>query len=434
MNTYIRLKKKIQNKKKLSVGIIGLGYVGLPLSLTICEQGYKVFGFDKDSSKINLLNNYKSYIKHIDSSRIKRSVKKKRFFPTDNFSLLNNMDIIILCVPTPLTKNKKPDLSYIKKSVLLIEKYFRTGQKIILESTTYPGTCNDLIIKKFKKRNFFEGKDYFLSYSPEREDPGNKKFKTKNIPKVIGASSENSKSLGELFYGKIFNKIIPVKNLETAEATKIYENIFRSINIALVNELKFGLKKLNIDIWDVIKASSTKPFGFMPFYPGPGLGGHCIPIDPIYLSWKCNQKGYNCEFISLAEKINSNVPNKILKEILRIKNNKKKFKILLIGLAYKKNIDDYRESPSLYILDKLLKKKIRVNYHDQYVKVITKNRHYPNLVNMESVNLNYKELNKYNLIVLLTDHDYLNYSLIKKNSKLVIDTRGRLSGQNIFRM
>ena len=434
MNTYIRLKKKIQNKKKLSVGIIGLGYVGLPLSLTICEQGYKIFGFDKDSSKINLLNNYKSYIKHIDSSRIKRSVKKKRFFPTDNFSLLNNMDIIILCVPTPLTKNKKPDLSYIKKSVLLIEKYFRTGQKIILESTTYPGTCNDLIIKKFKKRNFFEGKDYFLSYSPEREDPGNKKFKTKNIPKVIGASSENSKSLGELFYGKIFNKIIPVKNLETAEATKIYENIFRSINIALVNELKFGLKKLNIDIWDVIKASSTKPFGFMPFYPGPGLGGHCIPIDPIYLSWKCNQKGYNCEFISLAEKINSNVPNKILKEILRIKNNKKKFKILLIGLAYKKNIDDYRESPSLYILDKLLKKKIRVNYHDQYVKVITKNRHYPNLVNMESVNLNYKELNKYNLIVLLTDHDYLNYSLIKKNSKLVIDTRGRLSGQNIFRM
>ena len=236
------------------------------------------------------------------------------------------MDIIILCVPTPLTKNKKPDLSYIKKSVLLIEKYFRTGQKIILESTTYPGTCNDLIIKKFKKRNFFEGKDYFLSYSPEREDPGNKKFKTKNIPKVIGASSENSKSLGELFYGKIFNKIIPVKNLETAEATKIYENIFRSINIALVNELKFGLKKLNIDIWDVIKASSTKPFGFMPFYPGPGLGGHCIPIDPIYLSWKCNQKGYNCEFISLAEKINSNVPNKILKEILRIKNNKKNLK------------------------------------------------------------------------------------------------------------
>lgn len=434
MNTYIRLKKKIQNKKKLSVGIIGLGYVGLPLSLTICEQGYKVFGFDKDSSKVNLLNNFKSYIKHIDSSRIKRSVKKKRFFPTDNFSLLNNMDIIILCVPTPLTKNKKPDLSYIKKSVLLIEKYFRTGQKIILESTTYPGTCNDLIIKKFKKRNFFEGKDYFLSYSPEREDPGNKKFKTKNIPKVIGASSENSKSLGELFYGKIFNKIIPVKNLETAEATKIYENIFRSINIALVNELKFGLKKLNIDIWDVIKASSTKPFGFMPFYPGPGLGGHCIPIDPIYLSWKCNQKGYNCEFISLAEKINSNVPNKILKEIFRIKNNSKKFKILLIGLAYKKNIDDYRESPSLYILDKLLKKKIRVNYHDQYVKVITKNRHYPNLVNMESVNLNYKELKKYNLIVLLTDHDYLNYSLIKKNSKLVIDTRGRLSGQNIFRM
>ena len=316
----------------------------------------------------------------------------------------------------------------------MVRKNFKIGQKLILESTTYPGTCNDLIIKKFEKNNIFEGKDYYLSYSPEREDPGNKKFKTKDIPKVIGASSLKSKRLGELFYGKIFKKIIPVKNLETAEATKIYENIFRSINIALVNELKFGLKKLNIDIWDVIKASSTKPFGFMPFYPGPGLGGHCIPIDPIYLSWKCKQVGYDCKFISLAEKINSDVPNKIINEIVKQKKNKKKFDILLIGLAYKRNIDDYRESPSLYILNKLLKKKLNVKYHDNYVKIITKNRHYPKLANIKSVNLKYNNIEKYNLVVILTDHDYINYNLIKKNSKLVIDSRGRLNGKNIIKM
>ena len=434
MNTYIKLKKKIQSKKNLKVGVIGLGYVGLPLCLTISEQGFKVFGFDRDNSKVKSLSKCKSYIKHINSLRIKKALKNKSFYPTDNFSLLKEMDIIILCVPTPLTKNKKPDLSFIESSVEVVRKNFRIGQKLILESTTYPGTCKDLIIKKFEKNNIFEGKDYYLSYSPEREDPGNKKFKTKDIPKVIGASSLKSKRLGELFYGKIFKKIIPVKNLETAEATKIYENIFRSINIALVNELKFGLKKLNIDIWDVIKASSTKPFGFMPFYPGPGLGGHCIPIDPIYLSWKCKQVGYDCKFISLAEKINSDVPNKIINEIVKQKKNKKKFDILLIGLAYKKNIDDYRESPSLYILNKLLKKKIKVKYHDNYVNIITKNRHYPKLANIKSVNLNYNNIEKYDLVVILTDHDYINYNLIKKNSRLVIDSRGRLNGKNIIKM
>ena len=434
MDSYIKLKKKIQSKKDLKIGVIGLGYVGLPLSLTISEKDFEVYGFDKDNTKVKSLYKFKSYIKHISSLRIKKSINNNFFYPSNNFSLLNKMDIIILCVPTPLTKEKKPDLSYIKGSVELIKRNFRIGQKIILESTTYPGTCKDLIIKKFKKNNLVEGRDYFLSYSPEREDPGNKDFQTKDIPKVIGASSIKSKKLGELFYSKIFKTIIPVKNLETAEATKIYENIFRSINIALVNELKFGLKKLNIDIWDVIKASSTKPFGFMPFYPGPGLGGHCIPIDPIYLSWKCKKVGYDCKFISLAEKINSDVPNKIIDEIIKQKKNNKKFDILLIGLAYKKNIDDYRESPSLYILNKLLKKKLRTVYHDNYVKVITKNRHYPKLTDLKSVNLNYNNLKKHDLVVILTDHDYLNFNLIKKHSKLIIDTRGRLNGKNIIKM
>ncbi len=433
MNSYIKLKKKIQNKN-IKIGVIGLGYVGLPLSLTISERGYKVYGFDKDIKKIKSLNKFKSYIKHVSSLRIKKLIKKKFFIPIDQFNFLESIDIIILCVPTPLTKNKKPDLTYIKNSVDLVFKYFKPGKKIILESTTYPGTCKDLIINKLKKYKLIEGKDYYLSYSPEREDPGNKKFQTIDIPKVIGASNYKSKKLGELFYGSVFRKIIPVKNLETAEATKIYENIFRAINIALVNELKFGLKKLKIDIWDVINASSTKPFGFMPFYPGPGLGGHCIPIDPIYLSWKCKKVGYDCKFISLAEKINSSVPDKIINEILNHKKNIKKFKILLIGLAYKKNIDDYRESPSLYILEKLIKKKVNIDFHDNFIKVITKNRHYPKLANMKSRELEYKNLNKYNLVVLLTDHDYINYNLLKKYSKKIIDTRGRLNGDNVIKM
>jgi UDP-N-acetyl-D-glucosamine dehydrogenase len=434
MDSYNRLKKKIQNKKNFNVGIIGLGYVGLPLSLTICEKGFKVFGFDEDKKKINNLYNFKSYINHIQSSRIKKNIVKKLFFPTFKLNLLSKMDVIILCVPTPLSRNRQPDLSHIIKSVKNIQKFFKIGQKIILESTTYPGTCEDLIISKFKKKNLIEGKDYFLSYSPEREDPGNKNFKTKDIPKVIGASSKNSKELGELFYGKIFKKIVPVKNLETAEATKIYENIFRSVNIALVNELKFALKELNIDIWDVVKAASTKPFGFMPFYPGPGLGGHCIPIDPIYLSWRCKQVGFDCKFISLAEKINSDIPKKISDEVVKLSKNKKNFKVLIVGAAYKKNIDDYRESPSLFVLNRILKKKIKVEYHDKFVKFITPNRHFPNLVGLKSVTLNYKKLSKYSAVLLLTDHDYINYKLLKKYSKLIIDTRGKLSGTNILKM
>ena len=433
MNSYIKLKKKIQSKN-IKIGVIGLGYVGLPLSLTISERGYKVYGFDKDINKIKSLYKFKSYIKHVSSLRIKKLIKKKLFIPIGQFNFLKSIDIIILCVPTPLTKKKKPDLTYIKNSVDLVFKYFKPGKKIILESTTYPGTCKDLIIDKLKKQKLTEGIDYYLSYSPEREDPGNKKFQTIDIPKVIGASNNKSKILGELFYGSVFKKIIPVKNLETAEATKIYENIFRAINIALVNELKFGLKKLNIDIWDVIKASSTKPFGFMPFYPGPGLGGHCIPIDPIYLSWKCKKVGYDCKFISLAEKINSSVPDKIINEILNFEKSKKKFKILLIGLAYKKNIDDYRESPSLYILNKLIRKKVKVDFHDNFIKNITENRHYPKLTNMKSRELDYKNLKKYNLVVLLTDHDYINYNLLKKYSKKIIDTRGRLNGKNVIKM
>lgn len=433
MKVEMNLLTKIKSKKAV-IGIVGLGYVGLPLAFAFRKKKFKVIGFDIDQKKISSLEEGKSFLSHISDKDISKMNLKNGFTSTTDFSRLTEVDAIIICVPTPLSKFKKPDLEPVYQTGKTVSKYLKKGQIVVLESSTYPGTTNPELKNILERSGLSSGKDFYLAYSPEREDPGNQNFSTSIIPKIVGADDLKTSKLVFELYKQVISKVVEVSSTQVAEAAKLTENIFRSVNIALVNELKVIYDEMGIDVWEVIEAASTKPFGFMPFYPGPGLGGHCIPIDPIYLSWKCNQKGYNCEFISLAEKINSNVPNKILKEILRIKNNKKKFKILLIGLAYKKNIDDYRESPSLYILDKLLKKKIRVNYHDQYVKVITKNRHYPNLVNMESVNLNYKELNKYNLIVLLTDHDYLNYSLIKKNSKLVIDTRGRLSGQNIFRM
>lgn len=433
---YVNILNKIKSKKNLKIGIIGMGYVGLPLALTIAETNYTVFGFDRDKKKILTLLKKKSYINHISEKRVKRSVEKKKFLPTSNFNFVKQADFIIICVPTPLNNKRKPDLSHIKNSIENLQKFDLSSKVIILESTTYPGTCKEYIINSLNKKNFRESEDYFVCYSPEREDPGNKKYSTKNIPKVLGAASKQSFNLGNALYSKIFKKIVRVDSLEVAEATKIYENVFRSINIALVNELKFAFKKLNINIWDVIKASSTKPFGFMPFFPGPGLGGHCIPIDPIYLSWKCEQHGFDCNFIKLAEKINSNVPKKIINFVNKIckKISTKKIKILIIGLAYKKNIDDYRESPSLYILSKLLKK-FDAKYHDNFIKIITKNRHYPNLTGLRSINLNKKNLKNFDLAILLTDHDYINYELIKENVKFIIDTRNAFSSDDkIFKL
>jgi UDP-N-acetyl-D-glucosamine dehydrogenase len=419
--------KKIRNKT-LNIGVIGMGYVGLPLAILIAKKNYTVFGFDQDKKKINKLKKNISYINHISVKDISKVTKEKKLLPTCNFNLLSEMDIIIICVPTPLTKNKVPDLKHINNAVQkIIEKKKNKDQLIILESTTYPGTSNELLNTIFKKNELTDGFNFFMSYSPEREDPGNKKFKTINIPKVIGADNKFSKKLIKEFYSRIFNKVVEVDSLAIAEATKIYENIFRSINIALVNEMKFAFSKIGIDIWKVIKASSTKPFGFMPFYPGPGLGGHCIPIDPIYFSWQLNRYNFDCKFIKLAEKINSNVPLKIVNKIKSLRNNHQLKKILIVGLAYKKNIDDYRESPSLFIMNKLLQNKFSVDYHDKFIKEIGQNRSYPNLKNKKNINISPNILKKYDLILLLTDHDYLNYNMIQKNSKLIIDTRNSFS-------
>ena len=401
-----------------------MGYVGLPLSILIAQKSFKVFGFDQDINKIKRLEKKQNYIKHISKKKLISVINKKNLIPTNNFNLLEDMDVIIICVPTPLSKKKLPELKFVESATANIISNIKNKKPlVILESTTYPGTSQDLLSKFYNKKNLIDLKDFFLSYSPEREDPGNKNFTTENIPKVIGANNILSKKLIREFYSKIFTSVVEVDSLAVAEASKIYENIFRSVNIALVNEMKFAFKKIGINIWDVIKASKTKPFGFMPFYPGPGLGGHCIPIDPIYFSWKLDRHNFDCKFIKLAEKLNSNVPKKIIKKIVQIKKKNNIKKILICGMAYKKNIDDYRESPSLYIMENLLKKNFKVDYHDKFIKKIGDNRHYPNLKNKSNKSINSKMIKSYDLIVILTDHDYLDYEMIKKNSKLIIDTR-----------
>ena len=427
MNNFKYIFKQIKGKS-CKIAVIGLGYVGLPLSILIAKKNFNVFGYDEDSKKINNLRRKKTYINHIDQKSLSHVIQKKKLIPTNKLSDIKNVDIIIICLPTPLSHYKKPDLSFLRKVSRVIKNYLLNNPKlIILESTTYPGTTDELFIKNFKKKNLIDGEDYFMAYSPEREDPGNKNFKTETIPKVVGANNLNSKKLISEFYSKVFNKIVPVNSTRISEATKIYENIFRSVNIALVNEMKFAFKKFDININDVIKASSTKPFGFMPFYPGPGLGGHCIPIDPIYFSWKSQKLGFECKFIKLAEKINSDVPLKIINYVKKIfKKNRKKINILVVGLAYKKNIDDYRESPSLKIIRKLKNLRFSVSFHDRFIPIITKNREYKDLVGMRSVKLLKKNYKKYDLTIILTDHDYLNFNEISKFSNKIIDTRNAI--------
>lgn len=429
MNNFKYIFNKIKNKK-CKIGVIGLGYVGLPLSVLIAKKNFKVYGYDQDINKIKILNNMKSYINHIDNKNISKVISNKNLIPTNNFADLKKLEIIIICLPTPLTHSKKPDLSYLRNISIMIKKNLLTNSKlIILESTTYPGTTDDIFIDKFK--NFIDGEDYFMAYSPEREDPGNKKYRTETIPKVVGGNNIYSKKLISEFYGKVFKKIVPVNSNRIAEATKIYENIFRSVNIALVNEMKFAFKKFDININDVIKASSTKPFGFMPFYPGPGLGGHCIPIDPIYFSWKSKKLGFDCKFIKLAEKVNSNVPLKIVNYIKKnFKNKNKKKKILVVGLAYKKNVDDYRESPSLNIIRRLKNIGYSVFYHDKYIPKITDNREYKELVGLKSIELSKKNYKKFDLTILLTDHDYIDYKNILNFSDKIIDTRNAIKSKN----
>ena len=396
---------------KAKIGVIGLGYVGLPLACSFAKKKFQVIGFDIDKNKVKKINSNISYIKHISNLKIKNCSKNLK--ATNNFESINQVDVIILCLPTPVKKNLTPDLSYITSTLKNAKKYFKKGQVLILESSTYPGSTKQIILPYL--RNFTVGKNFFLAYSPEREDPNNQKYQIKNIPKICSGYSKNCLTLSKKLYEKIIEKVVSVSNLEIAEFTKLYENIYRSVNIGLVNELKIISSKLNLNIYEIINAAKTKPFGFQAFYPGPGVGGHCIPVDPYYLSWVAKKNNIKTNLIYHAGKINSQMPSWIINKTL--KENKIK-KALILGVAYKKNVDDMRESPALDFIKILRKKKIKVDYHDPYIKFL-KTRKIKRV--MKSVNIN--TLDKYDIVYLVTDHDVFNYNLIKKKAKLIVDTR-----------
>ena len=418
----IKLKEKIKNKKAI-IGVIGLGYVGLPLALNFCSKGYDVIGFDKDRIKIDKINKRISYMKNIDLNKYKKKIQA-----TLEFKNIKKCDIIIITVPTPLKKNYEPDLSFIEETMVSILPFLRKNQLISLESTSYPGTTEDLIAKRLKKMSL--GKDFFICYSPEREDPGNKYFRTKNVPKIISGHTSNCLKIGKLFYQVFFKSLVPVSSTRTAEFTKLLENIYRSVNIGLVNEMKIISKKMNINIHEAVKAAGTKPFGYRPFDPGPGMGGHCIPIDPFYMSWKAKKLGYNPRFIKEAGIINTIMPKWIVSNIEKVlkKNNIriKNTKILIIGIAYKKNIDDDRESPAYEIMNILKKKVSKIAYHDPLIKKIDKKEKFKNFSNLKSISLTGKNIKKYDVTLIVTDHDNVNYSLILNNSKIIFDCRNKI--------
>jgi len=416
MNFYSALSNKI-SKKTAKIGIIGMGYVGLPLALQFAKKKFNVIGFDIDINKVSLLKKNKSYIRHISDSRIEKYKNRIKF--EKNFHKIISIDVIILCLPTPITSKFKPDLSYIKKTLENIKSYLSKGQIIILESSTYPGSTRDFISPYLK--NFDIGKNFFLGYSPEREDPNNKKYSLETIPKICSGFTDNCLNITKNLYSKIIKKVVTVSSLETAEFVKLYENIYRSVNIGLVNEMKMIANKLNLNIYEIIKAAKTKPFGFQAFYPGPGVGGHCIPVDPYYLSWVANKNNVKTNLIYHAGKINSDMPSWIIKETIRKREINK---VLIVGVAYKKDLDDTRESPSIEFIKILRKKKIRIDYHDPNVKYLKSrklNKTYA------SKNLNSQMLKKYDCVIIITDHSKLDYELIKKHSRFIVDTRNIFS-------
>jgi UDP-N-acetyl-D-glucosamine dehydrogenase len=433
MDMEVRLIQKILNKKAL-VGIIGMGYVGLPLVLRFCEEDFRVLGFDIDSKKIAALKRGKSYLKSIPSSRISRFIRSGHLQVTNDFSRLNQPDCILICVPTPLTEKMEPDLRYIENTNEAIRRNLRRGQLIVLESTTYPGTTEELVLPKLETTGLKAGKDFFLAFSPEREDPGNKRFVTHQIPKVVAGLTPSCKKVVTTLYSQIIAKVVPVSSPRVAELTKLLENIYRSVNIALVNELKMLADRMGIDIWEVIEAASTKPFGFSPFYPGPGMGGHCIPIDPYYLSWKAREYDFTTRFIFLAGEINVHVPYYVVAKIQDALNERGKSikgaRILILGVAYKKDVDDARESPALAIMDLLQKKGAVILYHDPYIPSLPSFRKYS--FKLKSSPLTDQLLRRVDAAVVVTDHS-IDYRRIVKLVSLIIDTRNVTKGMDRYK-
>ncbi len=413
------------NNRTAKIGIAGLGYVGLPLMLRYNAVGYQVLGFDVDETKVVQLNEGKSYIQHILSANVAKA-RKTGFEATANMARAKECDALVLCVPTPLNAHREPDMSFVIDTINSLCPHLRTGQVVSLESTTYPGTTEEELAPRIEKQGFNLGENYFLVYSPEREDPGNPDFTTQTIPKVVGGHTGRCAEIGMALYGQVVNKLVPVSSTKTAEMTKLLENIHRAVNIGLVNEMKILADKMGIDIYEVIRAAATKPFGFTAYYPGPGLGGHCIPIDPFYLTWKAREYGLNTRFIELAGEVNSAMPQWVVTKLADALNDRQKSikgsKILVLGIAYKKNVDDMRESPSVEIMEILRSKGAFLSYSDPHVPVFPKMRQHR--FDLSSLDLTDSIISKFDVVILATNHSKFNYEMILNNAKLIIDTRG----------
>lgn len=424
---------KIKTRQAV-VGIIGLGYVGLPLVLRFCEVGFPVLGFDTDARKVELLNRGESYIKHIPSNLLASWLQPEegngQFTATADLGRLGEPDVLIICVPTPLTPKREPDLRYVENTTRQIATTLRPGQLVSLESTTYPGTTAELLLP-ILSTNFRAGQDFFLVFSPEREDPGNSQFQVSTIPKVVGGVTPACLEHGVALYSQVIERVIPVSSTQAAEMSKLLENIYRAVNIALVNELKMLCLRMGVDIFEVIEASKTKPFGFQAFYPGPGLGGHCIPIDPFYLTWKAREYDFATRFIELAGEVNSNMPYFVVRRVAEALNHQGKpingATILILGMAYKKDVDDRRESPALKIIELLKQEGAEVSYNDPHIPHCTAMRQYPNL-DMRSVPLTDKTLQQADCVVLVTDHSAYDYPWIASHARLIVDTRNAFKG------
>ncbi len=414
-------------ERDLTIGILGLGYVGLPLAEAFLKAGFRVLGFDIDESKIEAIKAGRTYIEHIEDKRIAAMNATKRLEVTCSDKRLAAADALLMCVPTPLNAHREPDISYVERTTELIAKRLRPGQLVVLESTTYPGTSDEVVKVILEKTGLKAGRDFAIAYSPEREDPGNVNFSTGSIPKVVGANTNPERDMAIAIYETI-TKVVPVSDMKTAEAVKLTENIFRLVNIALVNELKVVFQGMDIDIWEVIDGAKTKPFGFMPFYPGPGLGGHCIPIDPFYLTWKARAHGETTRFIELAGDVVTRMPRyviEILAEAMSTRLHKAVAgsKVLVVGLAYKKNVDDMRESPTLHLIHLLRERSAIVDYHDPHIPAVPPTRDHPEFQGMKSVKISPKTLANYDCVLISTDHDAVDYEELVRHAPLVIDTR-----------
>jgi UDP-N-acetyl-D-glucosamine dehydrogenase len=414
------------NNKDAVIGIVGLGYVGLPLMLRYIEVGYQVLGFDIDAEKVDALNAGRSYIEHISADTISHATQHG-FTATTDFSRASEADALIICVPTPLNKYREPDLSFVTDTTDSLVPYLRAGQVFSLESTTYPGTTDEELAPRLQKNGLKVGEDIFLVYSPEREDPGNPDFVTRTIPKVCGGMTEPCQEVGLALYGQVIDQVVPVSSTRAAEMTKLLENIHRAVNIGLVNEMKVVSDKMGVDIHEVIRAAATKPFGFVPYYPGPGLGGHCIPIDPFYLTWKAREYGLHTRFIELAGEVNSSMPDFVIGKVAHALNQAKKSingsRVLVLGIAYKKNVDDMRESPSVALMEKLRDFGADVQYSDPHIPKFPKMRDHH--FDLKSVPLTTDSLASFDCVILATDHDRFDYDEIKTHARLIIDSRGK---------